>query len=47
MYEGEWNESTNSIDGKGTYVWVSGALYEGYFKNDKFYGKGRLIYVDG
>ena len=47
MYEGEWNESTNKRDGKGSQVWADGSLYEGYWKNDKANGKGRLIHADG
>lgn len=46
-YEGEWNEATNMRDGRGVQTWVDGSLYEGFWKNDKANGQGRLIHADG
>jgi hypothetical protein len=28
-------------------VWSDGSCYEGYWKNDMAYGRGRLIHADG
>ena len=32
------------MDGKGTYEWADGAIYEGEFKKNSRCGKGKLIY---
>lgn len=34
-------------DGEGIQTWADGSLYEGYWKNDKANGRGRLIHADG
>lgn len=44
-YEGEWTEDDNKRHGKGIQVWPDGSVYEGYWRHDKAYGKGRLIHV--
>jgi hypothetical protein len=51
MYEGEWNEATNQRDGKGTCIFPTGSLNEGYWRNDKLNGNCRVIFdyecIDG
>ena len=37
----------NCIKGKSTYVFPSGNIYEGEFKNGKRHGKGVFIWSDG
>lgn len=34
-------------DNKGIYTWKTGAVYEGYWKNNKRNGKGRMTNPDG
>lgn len=34
-------------DGRGIQVWQDGSRYEGYWKNNKANGFGRLIHADG
>ena len=45
-YTGQWDEAGHK-EGRGVQVWVDGSMYEGYWKNDKANGKGRLIHADG
>jgi len=35
------------MDGKGTYKWKSGLVYEGEFKLNSVTGEGRLTWPDG
>ena len=44
IYEGEYNPSTNTIEGFGIYIFNHGAKYEGQFKNNFFSGEGKLSY---
>ena len=55
-YEGEWaslrtNPGTQGYErvreGYGVQRFMDGSIYEGWFKADKAYGKGRLIHTDG
>ena len=34
------------MEGQGRYTFADGKFYLGEFKNDKFDGKGTLIYLD-
>ena len=34
-------------DGRGIQIWLDGSRYEGYWKNNKANGHGRLIHADG
>tara|TARA_B110000285_G_C14633916_1_gene384662 strand:+ start:223 stop:399 length:177 start_codon:yes stop_codon:yes gene_type:complete len=43
MYEGEWLEFENVMDGKGVLIDEFGNLYEGSFVNGQFEGLGRMI----
>ena len=45
-YEGEWDE-LNRKDGKGILISPDGSKYEGYWKEDKAYGRGRLYHANG
>jgi hypothetical protein len=33
--------------GKGKQIWPDGAIYEGWFKDNKANGKGRFLHADG
>jgi hypothetical protein len=33
--------------GKGTLIWQNGVQYEGFFKNNKMNGNGKLTNLDG
>ena len=46
IYTGEWNEN-DMRHGKGIQYWKDGSMYEGYWKDDQAFGKGRLIHADG
>lgn len=46
-YSGQCLQGSDVAHGRGTLVSKSGALYEGYFKHDKYHGKGRRILTDG
>lgn len=46
-YEGEWIKDTDIRDGRGIQIWLDGSRYEGYWKNNKANGLGRLIHADG
>ena len=51
LYMGQWRMSDNLKHGRGTwlrnYKDGDGDLYEGYFKDGKREGKGRMFYYDG
>jgi len=34
-------------DGRGTFTWSNGAMYEGEWKNDKEHGRGKKVWIDG
>ena len=44
-YEGE-SSLEGKRHGKGAMVWTVGSFYEGWWKNDKQHGQGRLIYCN-
>ena len=44
-YDGEMKGKDR--DGKGVFKWGNGAILEGYWKNDKVNGRGRLVTADG
>ena len=46
-YIGEWKVGTQKKEGRGMMVWKDGAMYEGYYKNDKGNFFGRIIHADG
>ena len=46
VYTGDWNDK-NERHGTGMQKWNDGAMYEGYWRNDKANGKGRLIHANG
>jgi hypothetical protein len=52
-YIGEWArkdefESAFRIrEGWGVRIWTDGSIYEGWFRNDRAHGRGRLIHADG
>jgi len=33
--------------GEGTFIWPSGEIYKGNFRNDAFHGKGSMTWADG
>lgn len=35
------------MSGKGVLTFENGEKYDGFFKNDKFHGEGRLSHSDG
>ena len=53
IYIGEWarvNEYESELrvrEGYGIRIWPDGSIYEGWFKQEKANGKGRLIHADG
>eukprot|EP00359_Climacostomum_virens_P002668 CAMPEP_0204904456 /NCGR_PEP_ID=MMETSP1397-20131031/4874_1 /ASSEMBLY_ACC=CAM_ASM_000891 /TAXON_ID=49980 /ORGANISM="Climacostomum Climacostomum virens, Strain Stock W-24" /LENGTH=471 /DNA_ID=CAMNT_0052073251 /DNA_START=731 /DNA_END=2146 /DNA_ORIENTATION=+ len=47
IYRGEWSMSGQYRHGKGVQEWEDGSRYEGYWANDRAFGKGRLIHADG
>lgn len=46
-YMGRLNVDTNRKDGFGVQAMPDKSLFEGFFKNDKKHGEGRLITYDG
>ena len=40
-------DSNNNPDGYGTFYWNNGDSYEGYWKNGKRHGKGKMTYANG
>lgn len=46
-YQGQWVVGSNVRTGRGQLCWPDGSVYEGYWKDNKANGKGRLIHVDG
>ena len=43
-YDGEWNPHTNLKQGRGVLITRLGSIYEGWFLNDKFHFRGRIIW---
>eukprot|EP01035_Chromulina_nebulosa_P035950 gene35950-48362_t len=35
------------MEGQGTYVWQTGEVYMGQYRNNVRHGKGRMTYADG
>lgn len=46
-YKGQIDSKTGLKDGRGVQVWPDGGIYEGYWKDDKATGIGRMIHSDG
>ena len=46
VYHGEWLVGTDTRQGLGGLTRKDGTSYYGYFKNNRFEGKGKLKYVD-
>ena len=46
-YQGEWIEGTNIRQGYGIQIWSDGSKYEGWWRDNKANGRGRLIHADG
>jgi len=44
-YIGEWED--NQKNGRGTYIYLNGYIYDGEWKDDKRNGKGLMIYNNG
>ena len=51
LYEGEWVHSDQLPYGirmgRGVQLWPDGSRYEGYWKDGKANGPGRLLHVNG
>ena len=43
VFDGEVRSGTMIREGRGVLVKKDGAIYEGWFRNNKFHGKGRVI----
>ena len=41
-YVGEVHSETQELNGKGNYKFRNGSEYEGEFKNNAFWGRGKL-----
>lgn len=46
-YLGQWNPDNNTREGRGIAVTKDGSIYEGFWRDDKYNGAGRLIYANG
>jgi len=44
IYEGQWNILNGTKDGRGIQVWPDNSKYEGYWRDNKANGQGRLIH---
>lgn len=47
IYYGERSNDSNQRHGRGIQIWIDGARYEGYWKNDKANLHGKLTHADG
>ena len=48
LYEGEWLEGEEDTRmGRGVQLWPDGSRYEGFWKDGKACGPGRLIHANG
>jgi hypothetical protein len=47
VYEGMCRPGTDIREGYGKYIWASGSIYEGEYKDDEINGKGKLIWARG
>lgn len=45
MFLGDW--VNNKMEGRGTFTWQDGRLYEGEYKDDKKEGYGVFKWPDG
>ena len=45
LYTGETEKGTDKADGIGICVWSDGGIYEGYYKDGKKHGKGRVSFA--
>ena len=43
-YEGQWIKGTDIRQGKGKQIWPDGSIFEGWFKDSKADGYGRMIH---
>ena len=46
-YEGQWIKGSMIRQGKANITWVDGSNFQGWVKDDKASGFGRLIHADG
>ena len=44
-YTGEWLKGTKTRQGRGILIRANGERYDGYFKDSKFHGKGKLSFA--
>ncbi|CDW73108.1 morn repeat protein [Stylonychia lemnae] len=47
IYQGEYDKVTKQKDGRGRYIWSSGQVYDGLWKNGLRNLYGRYVYVSG
>ena len=47
QYEGQWIKGSDVRQGKANITWVDGSNYQGWIKENKAQGYGRLIHADG
>jgi hypothetical protein len=45
-YQGEYLKDTNVKQGRGIYMCKDGTIYEGYWRNNKYHGKGRMMHYN-
>ncbi len=43
IYIGEWLVGSTVRQGRGTMIYTDGKIYEGYWQNNRFSGKGRYF----
>ena len=44
-YTGEWQKGFDIREGRGVLTRANGEHYDGYFKDDKFDGKGKFVFA--
>ena len=44
-YQGQWIVGTKVKQGRGNLYWPNGSRYEGWWVNDKYHYKGRMVSV--
>lgn len=47
LYVGEVRHNSTTREGKGVWTTPGGSVYEGYWLDDKWEHKGRMIFTDG